>query len=139
MKTIKAFTEQSNLNPKLIRAVIRQVGGFEAFKEIAEDVTNHGAACGFGGFIYYTETISFTKRNRAPIIELLTDLNLDIYGHKNYTETLISFNCLKALEPMEIIDGLHNSRSDYRTEVYNALAWFALEEVARDFINIVEG
>lgn len=139
MKTIKAFTKQSNIDAKLIRAVIRQVGGFEAFKEIADNVTNYGAAGGFGGFIYYTDTIPFTRKNRALIVELLTDLNLELYGNKNYSETLINFNCLKGFEPIEILDGLHNSRSDYRSTVYNALAWFVLEEVAIDFHNIERG
>jgi hypothetical protein len=129
MKTIKAFTEQSNINPKLVRAVIRQVGGFEAFKEIADDVTNYGANAGFSGFIYYADTLKFSKRNRNLILALLADLNVE----------LVDFGCLKDFSAAEIYEALHNSRSDYRPTVYNALAWFALEQVSWDFINIVEG
>lgn len=130
MKTIKQFTEKSHIDSKLIRAVIRQNGGWSNFKSIAYDVYDHGANSGFSGFIYYDDTVKFTKNNKQLIIQCLFDLNLDLYGNKNYIETLLYFNCLKGFTPIEILDGLNNPKSDYRFLVFNALAWFALEEVS---------
>lgn len=68
MKTIKDFIEAGNIEGKLVKAVIRQVGCWEYFKEVAENVTNHGAAGGFCGFTYYGDTIDFTKRNRPKTL-----------------------------------------------------------------------
>ena len=47
MKTLKEFTEKSHINESLVRAVVRQSGGWEDFKEKALDVANHGAYAGF--------------------------------------------------------------------------------------------
>ena len=73
MKTLslKQLIEKSgHIDPKLIRAVVNQFGGWESFKESAEDVTNHGIDGGYGGFVYYNETCAFFKRNRGAIMEL---------------------------------------------------------------------
>ena len=125
---MKSFIEQSSINPKLIRSVIRQIGGWLEFKEHAEDVSNYGAAGGFGGFIYYTDTVAFTKRNKAEIEAMLKGLAEDI--GESFADCLCGFNCLKGIEAGDVLDGYYNPRSDYRTDVYNALAWYALEEVA---------
>lgn len=42
--TLKAFIEASHINATLIRAVVRQAGGWESFVEDAENICNHGAA-----------------------------------------------------------------------------------------------
>lgn len=137
MKTIKEFVEQSNIDAKLIRATVRQIGGLEEFKERAQDVTNHGAAGGFIGFTYYADTITFTKRNKAAIVDMLSALADDL--GENTLSCLAGFNCLKDYTVEEVADGLYNPRSDHRTAVYNALAWFALEEVARSYCDVAEG
>ena len=41
-KTLKNFIEYSSINAELIRAVIRQSGGWETFQEIAPDIANYG-------------------------------------------------------------------------------------------------
>lgn len=137
MKTIKEFVEQSNIDASLIRATVRQVGGWEAFKELAQDVTNHGAAGGFVGFTYYTDTVAFSKRSKAAIVDRLSTI-ADELG-ENALLCLAGFNCLKDYTVEEVADGLYNPRSDYRTAVYNALAWFVLEEVARSYCDMVDG
>ena len=64
------FVKQSTVPAKLIRAVVRQVGGWEDFQQIAKDVAGNGADDGYKGFIYYVDTVAFTKRNRRAILEL---------------------------------------------------------------------
>lgn len=135
MKTVKLFVAQSNIPATLIRAVIRQVGGFDSFKEMAQDVSSHGANGGFHGFIYYTDTVKFTKNNKAAILEYAKEQSSD-YG-QSLTGMIAGFNCLKYTEE-EAAEALYNSRSENRTDLYNALAWYALEEVARAYCDILE-
>ena len=48
--TLAKLIESTNIPASLIRATGRQSGGWESFKEHAEDVTNHGASGGFSGW-----------------------------------------------------------------------------------------
>jgi F0F1-type ATP synthase gamma subunit len=136
MKTIKQFCEQSTINPTLIRAVIRQLGGFNSFKESAPDIAKHGISGGFSGFIYYTETVAFTKRTKNLILELLQEY-ADSVG-ESLLDSLASFNCLRGETMESIADGLYNPRSENKTQIHNVLAWYAAEEVARSFVDLSE-
>ena len=121
------------MNKKLTKSVAKQMGGMKNFKESANDICNHGAAGGVTGFIYYTETESFTKKNHTLIMELLSEFADDM--GINVLELLSGFTCFKDMTDSEIFDGLMNPNSDDRTTIYNGLAWFALEEAARSFEN----
>lgn len=129
-KTLKQFVSDSHISEQLIRAVVRQSGGWESFCEHAADVMNHGADGGFHGFIYYTETVAFAKRQKAVILEMAKQMAADL-GEDVYT-MIGGFNCLK-IEPTEAAEAIHNPRSQDRTQVFNALAWYALEEVSRSY------
>lgn len=50
------------------------------------------------------------------------------------------FNCLKGygLTSHEIAVALYQSRGDCCEQIQNALAWFALEEVARNYCDCLE-
>ena len=117
------------MNKKLINAVAKQMGGRANLKDHASDICNYGAAGGFNGFVYYTDTAAFTKRNHAVINELLNNYADDM--GTTALELLSGFYCFKDMKEHEIFDGLMNPKSDDRTTIYNGLAWFALEEVAR--------
>lgn len=134
--TMKAFIENSHVDASLIRAVVRQIGGWESFKETAQDVANHGADAGFSGFIYHSETVPFAKRNKKAILEYAKQLAHDI-GDGNWLDLIAGFNCIK-IEASEVARAYYDPRSEDRTQVFNALAWFALEEVARAYIDFVE-
>lgn len=134
MDTISKFCEQSNIPADLIRATVRQAGGWDSFKEMAEDVTNNGAAGGFHGFTYYRDTEAFTKRNKDSILRTAKEMAEDM-GEELYT-MIGGFNCLK-ISPTDAAEAIHNPRSEQRTTVYNALAWFALEEVSRSYADMV--
>ena len=127
---LKSFIEKSNLPEDLVRQVVRQIGGWDSFKEHARDVSMYGAAGGFAGFIYYTDTCRFYAVNRDAILEAVRDM-CDGLGEEPI-QFVRSFNCLDATES-EVGLTLYGSKKQHDTQVANALAWFALEEVARSF------
>ena len=115
----------------LRKAVINQMGGLEIFKQSFKDIIRHGADGGFNGFIYYTETTAFFKRNRRSILAHLDAICFDI--GEDRISVLKSWRCLNHLTSDEIARGLYEGgKSDDVTQVQNALSFFALEEVAHD-------
>lgn len=74
MKTQKELIAAAgHINPKLVRAVVSQMGGWANFAQSAEDVASHGIDGGFSGFICYSETHYFAIKNRTTIVELLEE------------------------------------------------------------------
>lgn len=134
MKTQEEFMKKTNINESLIDAVVEQLGGWETFKEYAEDITNHGINGGFGGFIYYSDTEAFTESNKSLIVDSLKEFAAD--SGENYLEVVANFNCLD-LDVSEVAEGLYDPESEDRSQVYNALAWYAGEEVARAYSDMI--
>ena len=132
-RTIKSFCEFSNINPKLIRAVIRQSGGWKSFQESAPDISKHGISGGFSGWIYYTETCQFYAKNQSSIIKLV-ECQSDEYGYHSAQDMISRFRSLDATIS-EIGYTLYGNKSQHDTQVANALAWFAAEEIARAFVD----
>jgi hypothetical protein len=136
MKTIKDFTSQSHIDASIIRAVIRQMGGWSEFKDDAKNVVDHGAAGGYGQFIYYTDTVAFYARNRAAINRMAGELAENI-GDGGIIECVQGFNCLNGeYTADEVGAALYGTKSCMNTQIANALAWFALEEVARSYMDL---
>ena len=133
LKTQKQFIAQSHLDPKLIRAVVRQMGGWSCFTESAPDVARHGIDVGFHGFIYYVDTCAFFRKNRAVIMDALSTLAQDL-GEDMLT-LIAGFGCLKnmRLTQSEIARAIYQSKGELCDQIQNALAWFAAEEVTRSF------
>lgn len=138
MKTIKEFVKVSSIEGALIRAVIKQIGGWEAFQQSAPDVDNHGASGGFGGFIYYIDTCTFYAKHRVLIVELV-EYTANQLGEGSI-QLVQGFNCLgKDYTWEEIGKTLYSSKRHHDTQIANALAWFALEEVCRSYCDAREG
>jgi len=137
--TIKKLTENTNIPAKLVRSVITQLGGWESFQQSAPDITNHGIDGGFHGFIYYTDTVAFFKKNRAAILELAEDEWRDI-GYEGMFSMFASFNCMKSLEVREdeIAKVIYTYKGECADQIMNCLAWYAGEEVARAYCDLVE-
>lgn len=154
MKTIIQTIKTSNISPKLIRSVIRQIGG----KESLPDVLRGGADAGFCGFTYYSDTVAFFKRNRQDICNLAESMAQEL--GENPVDMVAGFQCLagrdisarraghgtwipdsqKEQERRQALSEylpsvsrcLYGGRlTDEDTQAANALAWFALEEVAQ--------
>ena len=129
----------------LTHYVIKQLGfeklEDEELRSTLEDITNNGADGGFGGFIYYSETNKFARENMHLILDQVKEL-ADNLG-ETPLEMISSFRSLKddKLDPLEIASIIYERTSPEsqadgtETVVLNALAWFALEEVARDQTN----
>lgn len=114
------------LPSKLVRSTVRQIKD----KTYFADVYAHGADGGFHGFIWYKDTVSFYRRNKKEIVELVERCADD--AGEGPLEFVGNFNCLKNATTKEIAQTLYCNLPD-DPSVPNALAWFALEEVARAF------
>jgi hypothetical protein len=133
---MKDVSEKTGFPLPLLRAVARQMGGWESLRESASDIANHGIDGGFSGFIYCSETVKFYRANRAAILDLL-EQQAEEFG-MDPTEMVCGFNCLRTTDPKDRAE-LH--REVWRTlggrmnsddgSVANALAWYAAEEAAR--------
>lgn len=134
--TLQKLIESTNIPEKLVRAVVRQMGGWESFTESAPDITNHGIDGGFHGFIYYSDTEPFAKRNRAEILRMASDQAESI--GIGLVEMIKGFNCFRNSPPAEseIVEALAGKAQE--TQVPNALAWYAGEEVARAYCDALE-
>ena len=135
------FLKATNIDPKLVGAVIRQFGGWEDFQECANDVANHGIDGGYCGFIYYAETVAFAKKHKKLIIENVKQLADDV--GESFAKVIADFNCLKntGIAENDVIRALMSPRSceeDIITQVYNALAWYAGETIAREYVDYLE-
>ena len=140
---MKTLIANYSIPATLIRAVVKNMGGWESFKESAQDVVDHGAACGFGNFIYYTDTVAFTAKNRKAIAELAAQQAAD-FGDPSEIEMILGFNVIKKdnddLTNADIAKALYGrlTDDDKKTMIYNALAWYALEEVAQAYCDLLE-
>lgn len=139
--TLKALCESTNIPASLVRAVVRQLGGWKSFTESAEDIANHGIDGGFHGFIYNRDTEAFAKRNRKDIADMASEQASD-YGVSAFS-MIHAFGCFRndMIKPTdeEIGSALYAGRNvDGGANVLNALAWYAGEEVARAYADMIE-
>lgn len=109
------FEGESYEVKRMIRAVKARLSNDDL-----RDVYEHGADSGFSGFIYYTETGRFYNRHKHAIWQLLEQA-ADELG-ENVLVMISQFNV---------------SHGDLAT-FENALVWFALEHVARMFVDYEE-
>lgn len=145
--TLKQLIKNAgHISPKLIKAVVNQFGGWEQFTESANDVTNHGINGGFGGFIYYSETCEFFKKNRAAIMELAEEQAAQL-GDGGALEMIQSFNCFSSgsypnrkpdFTQSELAEGIYRGRGEYADQIQNGLAWYAGEEVCRAYVDMID-
>ena len=105
-------------------------------QQTLQDVARGGASGGFSGFIYHSDTIKFAEDNKKAIYGQIKQQAED-FG-ENPFKMIQSFSCLKDIKPTisEIADTIHGNpdqatvNDGVDTQIMNALAWYALEEVA---------
>ena len=136
METISEFLTETHLPENLVEAVVDQFGGWESFVESACDVARYGIDGGFGGFTYYSDTVDFAEKHRESILSYAKETCVDI-GYPDVFNMIASFGCVHAT-PTQVAEGIYNPDSDERTNIYNALAWFAAEEVCRSYSDLVQ-
>lgn len=139
--TLQKLIAESSLPASLIRAVVRQMGGWQSFTESAPDITAHGIDGGFHGFIYNRDTEAFARQNREDIAKLAAS-QAEEFG-TSVTEMIQNFGCFKRSAPnptdREIGLALYAGKDDPDgCNVLNGLAWYAGEEVSREYCRLTE-
>lgn len=127
------------MNRELKEAVIRQLNcEMDEINSIMLDVAGHGADTGWPGFTYYNECELFVRANRKLIIEELLE-TADMLGTTSAV-LMSSFKCLKdsGIGPSDIDAFLLCGRHECDGMLWSALAWFALERVAQDWVDNME-
>lgn len=118
------------------KSVIKQLGCGVTFEGLTElhSVTrcSCGAAGGFSGFVYYSDTVAFWRKNRAKITALM-NYEADGLGEGSAFDMVSRFRSLKDFTPGEIGRALYGNFCDDLTQIYNTFAWYALEEVSYRF------
>ena len=115
-------------------------GDFIELSAQLENCAEHGANCGFGGFIYYHETISFYKANRKDIVnhieQTAAELGTDIIS---MVQNFGIFRNSKKPSAGEVGKALWGSANNPElTTLYNVFAWYALEEVSHTWYRYLE-
>ena len=108
----------------------------DAFRIIYE-ITNYGVSGGLNGFIYYTETIKFFRKNKKSIQSLLE--NMAEYCGENVCTMIKGFSCISdEFTEIDIAKALYGNYKEKYITIYNGFAWFACEEVMRMFYELIE-
>jgi hypothetical protein len=112
------------MDKTLQTAVIRRVG-----LDSLQDVASHGADGGFAGFTYYSDTCAFYAKHQTRIVALVEEMASDM--GESPTNLVAGFRCLNGdYSEAEVGRTLYGPKKGHETQIANALAWFALEEVA---------
>lgn len=136
MKSLRSFKEYCGGSLAALVVPVKNQLGCSSVSEFWDQLENvgrspYGAASGFTGFIYYSETVAFWRAYRAKITKCLGDLAESL--GEDTLHMVCSFNSLEGYEYDEIARALYgNYNSDY-DYIYNTFAWFALEEVAHRY------
>ena len=140
--TLKAFIKDSFVPATLIRAIVSGNGGWNEFKERAQDIADHGSQSGCGGFIYYAETVAFTAKYRSLIVKFVEEHAEDL-GYNSIITMIQDFNTIR-ISHNNIAKALYGRLSNndpdqyyIKEQVYNALCWYIEEVVSRNFVDYV--
>lgn len=138
--TLAKFIKSTNLPASLVRAVVRQMGGWDSFCESAPDINNHGINGGFHGFIYNRDTEAFAKRNRSAIAQV-AESQAEECGI-SVKDMIQNFGCFRnGSKPSESEIGMAlyaGKDAEDGLPVLNALAWYAGEEVSRAYCDVFD-
>jgi len=141
--------ENSTFPESTINNVIKALGyplngSGDTFKELSLEFAScaeYGANICISGFIYYSETIPFYKKNRTAIVSHIEstaeELGTDIFS---MVQDFGVFRYSEKPTPSEIGKALWDkSKTDPElTSLYNVFAWYALEEVSRTWYRYLE-
>lgn len=139
MKTIKSLLATTSIPETLVRNTVRRLGGWEALKECAGDVVNHGIDGGFSGFIYYNETVKFYANNRKAIIQLARSEAQEC--GVTTVEMVAAFRCVRkngySVADVEGFMLFDDAKHEDYTVLATAMAFYAAEAVCRAYVDAV--
>ena len=133
---LSQLIDQTNMPEKLVKAIIKQSGGWDEFQEMASDIANHGIDGGFSGWIYYRETCGFYRANKKLILEFAESYANDM--GENMLSMIQNFGVFRRdpISQNDLAKALYTGRGDDRTTVQNVMAWFVAEELARTCVDL---
>jgi len=132
-KNFKTFTKEYGYIAKLAKAVYKQMGceDDEEFFEEMNGVASCccGAAGGFRGFTWYSDTVEFWRKNRKLIKKDMAEL-ADSLG-ETVIGMVLQFKGVKAdYTEEEVGKALYGNYDSDFDSLYNTFSFYALEEVA---------
>lgn len=126
------------MKTQLQLAIVDQLG--LSFTEVDDlratlnDIHSYGIEGGFGGFIYYSDTVAFAEQNKADILDIARDM-ADALEVDGAYSLIAGFACLgDGYTADSVADAINNPAHEDYTQVLNAMAWFAAEEFAHYMI-----
>lgn len=115
----------------------------EAYEEL-DNVrrSSCGMAGGFGNMIYYKDTCAFFDEHKDLILARIKDKSFEL-DYVNELDVISKFQSLKGenitLQDMMAIDKEKGECEDFKhTQLKNALSWYAGEETASRFDNLMD-
>lgn len=131
MKTKKQVLKDNETHAKLIKAVLSGIS-----IDSVQDVNEHGASAGFGSFICYSDTHKFAMKYRKEITALILDQAADM--GEEVLKMVENFGVFRKC-PMDADDKINfytyiGGGRPGQCTITNLMAWFALEEVCRMFV-----
>lgn len=133
------FISKSRFKAKLVRAVARQVGGWKQLCSIAQNVAeelSYDRNVGWNGFMFSTDTVPFFYRNRAEILQQLSD-DAEAYGYESEMHYVWHFQGLQASygEIALALYALKLKQLFDAVDVPNACAMWILKEICEEIDN----
>ncbi len=138
--TLTKFIKSSSIPASLIRAVIWQIGDWQTFQEYAPDISKNGIDAGFPGFTYYNQTEPFAKAQKSAIAKLASSQAQEL-GYDSVFAMVRNFGCLKndTFTDADLWHVFYKGKNPEKgPNLLNALAWYAAEEVARAYCDVIE-
>lgn len=130
-KTLRDFIKYSSIDAGLIRAAVRQSGGWESFQEIVPYIKDHGILGNFSGWIYYNETCQFYAKNQGIIVALIEEWAND--SNLSSIDFVASFRCCS--DKASAGRTLYGNKRQHDTQIADGLALFAVEDIVRSFVD----
>jgi hypothetical protein len=130
--TIASLCDSTSIPSSLVRAVVRQLGGWDSFAAAAADIASHGIDGGFHGFIYHADTEIFAWRNREDIAKMASEQSAEV--GTGVIDMIRGFGCFlgSTVTDEEIGSALFAGKNTPDgANVLNALAWYAGDSRAR--------
>lgn len=137
LKSLKlsSVIEESNIDATLIRGVVAWHGGWAAFKDIAQDISNHGANTGIS-FVWYTDSVKFFRNHAPAMKEWLMEIAEN--GYDCTLAEMIQKWDLDCYSIDEINTALYCGKGDAVDQVFDKAVKGVTEEIAHIICNMVE-
>ena len=134
------FVEQAQY-PKVAKAMIKHLGGWDAFVEAVNDINDYGIGNGVKGFTYYNETVKFATSNLSKIKELLHSEaeSRDMAMLGELLPTILRNHNTDSNEHSlaTMLYGSNSKHDDYDV-VMNYISWFVAETIASDYQDFID-